>query len=189
METLQPLIDLASRNGLQYSTDDSIAEYLDVYVYSPDMLYRYAFARSWAQAGRFVLWVGVNPAKGDTEKRRRPTLERCIRWSKEWGASGLLIGNLFAVRHNTPDGLRASANPVGPHNDEALATLSRVAWRTVVAWGNDGRRGGRAEQVAALLNQPECFGLTAAGEPRHPLYVPHDSRPQHWEPARRRTRG
>src|SRR4051812_44487444 len=153
-------------------TSSPVSGLSDCYVYSPDMAYRYAFARWWDADGPLVLWVGVNPGKGDTELRRRPTLDRCIAWSRSWGAGGLVFANLFAARHNKPSGLRGMADPVGPHNDSALTALSAVAWRTIAAWGGDGCLLDRARAVAPLLASPLCFGVTASGQPRHPLYVP-----------------
>jgi hypothetical protein len=189
MQKIAQLEQFATRRGLLYRCDAPADGLSDAYVYSHDMQYRYAFARWWAVEGPLVLWVGVNPAKGDTEQRRRPTLERCIRWSRSWGASGLLIGNLFAARHNKPKGLREAPDPVGPHNDEGLRVMTDMANRTVVAWGNDGQRHGRPEQVAGLLSNPVCFGVTGSGAPRHPLYVPSDTPVEPWQPERRRTRG
>jgi hypothetical protein len=165
----------AATRGLHYQSDVQQTGEQDAYVFSADMAYRYAFARRWRSDGPLVLWVGVNPAKGDTEKRRRPTLERCVRWSKSCGAGGLLIGNLFAARHNMPKGLRETADPIGPNNDDALRLLSTMATETVVAWGNAGRRHGCPDALAVLLRDPKCFGLTKKGQPRHPLYVPEDT--------------
>jgi hypothetical protein len=79
-----------------------------------------------------ALWVDINPATGDTEKRRCPTLERCVRWSIEWGAAGLIYANLFAARHTDPKALREISDPVGPHNDAVLVLIGQIADRTVV---------------------------------------------------------
>ncbi len=81
MRKLAVLEEFAVRHGLLYRSDAPPDGPSDSYVYSRDMEYRYAFARWWSDEGSLVLWVGVNPAKGDTERRRRPTLERCITWS------------------------------------------------------------------------------------------------------------
>jgi hypothetical protein len=172
VERLAFLRTFAAERGLRYEARSPVDGLSDCSVYSPDMAYRYAFARWWDADGPLVLWVGVNPGKGDTEHRRRPTLERCVGWSREWGAGGLAFANLFAARHNTPAGLRGLADPVGPHNDAALVVLGEVAWRTVAAWGTGGRLLGRSRAVAPLLVAPVCLGVTASGEPRHPLYVP-----------------
>jgi len=175
MEQFPLLTAFAAERSLLYESGSPPPGISDFYVYSPDMQYRYAFARQWDVGKPLVLWVGVNPGKGDTEERHRPTLERCIRWSKEWGAGGLMYGNLFAARHNKPSGLREFEDRVGPHNDDALKVLSKAAWRTVAAWGGSGPLGDRPKEVARLLINPVCLGLTASGQPRHPLYVRGDT--------------
>ncbi len=171
MKRLAFLQTFAAERGLLYESRSPSSGLSDCYIYSPDMEYRYAFARWWDADGQLVLWIGVNPGKGDTENRRRPTLERCIGWSKSWGAGGLMFANLFAARHNKPSGLRAISDPVGPHNNAALVAMSEVAGRTLAAWGGDGRLHDRATAVAVLLTNPLCLGVTASGQPRHPLYV------------------
>lgn len=148
------------------------------------MAYRYAFARWWDADGPLVLWVGVNPGKGDTENRRRPTLQRCVEWSKLWGAGGMAFANLFAARHNKPSGLRRVVDPIGPHNDAALVGLSTVAYRTVAAWGVNGKLLRRWAAVAPLLVRPVCLGVTASGQPRHPLYVRGDATLVSWPAAK-----
>jgi hypothetical protein len=173
----------ATERGLLYESRSPASGLPDCYVYSPDMVYRYAFARWWDADGPLVLWIGVNPGKGDTENRRRPTLERCIAWSKSWGAGGLAFGNLFAARHNKPSGLRLMPDPVGPHNDAALSELSKFASRTVAAWGGDGELLDRPRVVAPLLVSPVCLGVTASGQPRHPLYVRGDTLVVPWPVA------
>lgn len=162
----------ADARALHFQADTRDNGETDISVYSSDMKYRYAFARWWASDGPFVLWVGANPGTGDTEQRHRPTLDRCITRSRAWSTSGVLVGNLFAARSKAIKEIRSMSDPVGPHNDEALLLLTRLADRTIVAWGNWGRMGERAVRVGRLLSEPKCLGLTAAGQPRHPLYVP-----------------
>src|SRR4051812_35835975 len=100
MEQLAFLKTFAEQRNLRYETGSPTPDETDYSIYSPDDLYRYAFARIWDADGPVVLWVGINPGKGDTEHTHRPTLKRCITWSKQWGAGGLMFGNLFAARHN-----------------------------------------------------------------------------------------
>ncbi len=173
------LMRFAEQHGLVYDEKSLADTFNDGYVYSKDEQYRYAFARRWAK-GSLVLWVGVNPAKGDTENRRRPTLERCIRWSQEWGAGGLMFGNLFAGRQNKPSGLLEMKNPVGEHNDSAIIVMSKAANRTIAAWGAGTQCRSRAIAISPLLNQPQCLGVTKSGQPRHPLYVRSDVQAVHW---------
>ena len=59
MQQFAVLEDLAARFDLLYQSDATGS-----YVYSRDMVYRYAFARSWSEQGKVILWIGVNPAKG-----------------------------------------------------------------------------------------------------------------------------
>ncbi|MGY1603889.1 DUF1643 domain-containing protein [Geodermatophilus sp. SYSU D00815] len=141
------------------------------------MAYRYAFGRWWGAPDPRTtdVWVLLNPATGDTERRRRPTLERCIAGSRAAGRSGLLVVNLFAHRHTDPKALRRAAEPVGPANDDVLRRFTASVAGTIAAWGAGGSLHGRSRAVAPLLDRPLCLGTTRLGEPRHPLYVPADA--------------
>jgi hypothetical protein len=147
------------------------------YLYSHDLVYRYAFGRWWGEQDyeRSVVWVMLNPATGDTEMRRRPTLQRTITWSKAWGATGVIVLNLFAFRDTDPKGLKDAADPVGPHNDKTLELFTATAMQTVAAWGSKGSLHSRSTTVRPYLRDPLCLGTTSKGEPRHPLYVAADA--------------
>lgn len=168
---------LADRHGLEDRAGTSPDGLPERYLYSGDMVHRYAFGRWWGAPDLRTsdVWVLLNPATGDTEQRRRPTLEQCIRRSRAAERSGLVIVNLFAFRHTDPARLRSAEHPVGPANDDALRLLTAAAPRTIAAWGNGGSHGGRSRAVAQLLASPLCLGTTGTGEPRHPLYVPRDA--------------
>jgi hypothetical protein len=164
---------LATEHVLDVREDTSPDGLSESYLYSPDMAFRYAFGRWWGEPdpATTVVWVLLNPATGDTERRPRPTLARCITRSRELRATGLLIVNLFAFRHTDPMTLRTAADPVGPANDDVLRVTTRAGARTVVAWGSHGGLHGRSAGVGPLLTAPTCLGRTRRGEPRHPLYV------------------
>ena len=80
--------------------------------------------------------------------------------------------NLYAVRSTDPTQLAKFRDPVGPDNDEAIASMVGGAELVVVAWGNQGHRSERAGEVLRLIGSPvHCLGRTATGAPRHPLYA------------------
>jgi hypothetical protein len=137
--------------------------------------YRYWLTRIWVPALPGVCWVMLNPSTADAE-RDDPTIRRCVRFSRRWGFGGLVVVNLFAWRAKRPAELSAIDDPVGEDNDASL--LEHAGGRTVIAaWGNHGALLGRAKTVLQLLagSRIRCLGVTAAGQPRHPLYVAGDS--------------
>jgi hypothetical protein len=175
----------AAAHGLEDRRGRSPDGLPERYLYSRDLEFRYAFGRWWGEAdlATTAVWVLLNPATGDTERRPRPTLARCISRSRDTGATGLVIVNLFAFRDTDPRNLRTAADAVGPANDDVLATVTAAGLRTVVAWGSHGGLHGRSAQVGPLLQDPMCLGTTRRGEPRHPLYVAADAPLVPWAPV------
>lgn len=135
--TADPFDALAALPGVEDRVGRSPAGLLERYLYSDDYVHRYAFGRWWGKPtlGASAVWVLLNPATGDTEQRRRPTLERCIAWSRAAGHAGIVIVNLFAFRATDPRALRTAQDPVGPANDTALAMFTAAGAQTLVAWG------------------------------------------------------
>jgi len=141
--------------------------------------YRYALWRQWGDGDRPRLGiVMLNPSRADAFVND-PTIRRCITLAQSWGYAGLEVVNLFAYRTAHPRDLRRVADPVGAHNDRYLTSLSHRCDRILLAWGNGGTFQGRDRQVRSLF-PPElldCLGLTRAGQPRHPLYLPGYAKP------------
>lgn len=164
---------LACRHGLLSTVGVSPDGSPERYLYSPRMTHRYAFGRWWGPmvVAQSDVWVLLNPATGDTELRRRPTLEKCLKRSRADGRTGVIIVNLFAHRDTDPRALQDAADPVGPANDDVLRALTRAGSRTIAAWGAGGRLHDRSVAVTELLNDVLCLGTTRQGQPRHPLYV------------------
>jgi hypothetical protein len=172
----------ADAHELEASVGVSVDGLHERYVYSTNMEFRYAFGRWWGppDLATTAVWVLLNPATGDTERRRRPTLDRCVAWSRTADCTGLVIVNLFALRDTDPRNLRLASDPVGPVNDEALRVFTKAGRLTIVAWGTRGRLNGRSRQVGPHLDSPMCLGTTRLGEPLHPLYVPNDRQLTAW---------
>lgn len=175
---------LASNNFLEDRLGWSPEGLTERYLYSSDMVFRYAFGRWWGDTdlATTAVWVLLNPATGDTEQRHRPTLQRCISRSRTAGHTGLVIVNLFAFRDTDPRNLRAAYDAIGPANDEVLRVITAAGAQTIAAWGGSGHVHGRSAQVGPLLDSPLCLGTTRAGEPRHPLYVAADAPLVPWVP-------
>ena len=142
--------------------------------------YRYALARRWA-AGPGIAFVLLNPSRADAVTSD-PTLARCVGRARALGFGALRMVNLFAWRSPDPAALRGVADPVGLENDAAL--LRAAGWAGVVlcGWGAGGALGGRDVAVRRLLGRRRLWhlGLTAGGQPRHPLYVRNEVAPQAW---------
>jgi len=151
-------------------------------VYSGDERYRYRLSRRWAE-GAEVLFVMLNPSTA-TELRNDPTIERCERRARRWGYAGFSIGNLFGYRATKPGDLKRADDPVGAGNDRLLVEMARGAGMTLCAWGVHGYHLGRGAEVADLLRAEGLalhhLGLTRAGAPRHPLYLPYAEAPRVW---------
>lgn len=162
-------------------------------VTSPDDRYRYVLARTWDDYfddGRpwwerdqpRALWVFgmLNPsdARHDLDD---PTVRKCTGFAKRGGAGGYLVVNMLA--YSTPDPkeiVRLSRSGVdvrGEHNAAVLEwALSRPALLGlhVAAWGRIPprvRQLVRPGRTQFLCSRPHCYGLTAGGEPRHPLML------------------
>jgi hypothetical protein len=172
-------VDLRHR-GLILDRRPSLTGDAATAVFSPDRTYRYSLTRRWDNTAPLACFIMVNPSTADA-LTDDPTIRRCCSFARSWGAGGLLVVNLFALRATNPDELRRHPDPVGPDNDYAIRyLLSANPYRppgwVVAAWGVHGLLDGRDEQVFALVADTpaaglQCLGTTRDGQPRHPLYV------------------
>ena len=158
-----------------------------VAVYSDCEAYRYLLTRVWDGALPRALFVMLNPSTA-TEVQNDPTVERCERRARALGFGAFRVTNIFAFRATDPRAMRAVADPVGPDNDAAIR--ESVDWaggpadRIVCAWGTHGAHLNRGAAVARLLRESgrdlHHLGLTAAGAPKHPLYIGYAQPLQLW---------
>lgn len=151
--------------------------------YSPCERYRYALTRVWNETGGTVSFVMLNPSTA-TEVQNDPTVERCERRARTLGYGAFRVTNIFAWRDTDPKAMRAAAEPIGPDNDAAIADACLWADRVICAWGTHGAYLNRGAAVEALIRgtgvTPYHLGLSKAGHPKHPLYLPYTQQPEPW---------
>ena len=146
--------------------------------FSVDGLYRYALARNLGMYGDGrVTFVMLNPSTA-TELEDDPTIRRCIGYATQWGYGWMYVANLSPLRATD----RAELKRAGPEPAsvcwENIKHIRKTALNSnlvVCAWGIDGVLEGRDRFVNGVLARAGvktmCFGLTAAGDPLHPLYL------------------
>jgi len=147
--------------------------------------YRWWLRRSWRHGGdgRQVCFVMLNPSSADAF-RDDPTIRRCMGFARTWGFSTLSVRNLFAWRTADPAELLTAEDPIGEARGDLAMRSARSADLIVAAWGADVPFGRDRQAIAFLVGRPlYCLGITKTGQPRHPLYVRSDTKPQRWEPV------
>lgn len=156
---------------------------------SDDGFYRYTLARAWGPRPLGVLWIMLNPSTATAEEDD-PTLRRCQAFTRAWGYDRLVVANLFALRSKNPVALRRAHDPVGPDNDWTLQQLLAGVDSALViaAWGTNGGLRWRDAAVISMANRAgrtlHALELSAAGRPKHPLYVKGDRTPIIYREAR-----
>lgn len=137
--------------------------------------YRYLLTRIWDPSTPAAVWLMLNPSTADAMDDD-PTIRRCKAYAVREGAGGIVVVNLFALRSTDPRALLRHRNPVGPANDAFIRQAVRGARTVIAAWGAAGVQDGRSVAVAGMLARlrvpVQCLGVTATGQPRHPLYLP-----------------
>lgn len=158
-------------------------------LYSPCGAYRYLLSiriQFRHLASRPLLPViGLNPSEA-TELEDDPTIRRVRRFALDLGFAGVCMLNVAARRSPDPRRMLAADDPIGPGNTPAfLAAAARLPlvppMMVLGAWGTKGSHSALAAQVAAIRERfgatLHAFGLTANGQPLHPLYLPASARP------------
>jgi len=147
-------------------------------VFDDTRTYRYLLTRIWDPSRKPMVVVMLNPSTADAFTDD-PTIRRLAGekgFARRERAGGLVVVNLFALRSTNPAALLRHPDPVGKYNDLFIRRATSLAGTVVAAWGAQGVQDGRGAAVAASLVQRRvplsCLGMTATGQPRHPLYLP-----------------
>lgn len=145
-------------------------------VLSPDGVYRYSLSRTFDRdAGRTMAVMGLNPSTADAEQDDA-TIRRCVGFARREQCSALVMLNLFAFRATDPRALSQCADPIGPDTDTVLRVFAKEPdVLMVAAWGAHPLAQRRVRAVVPMFAEWWCFGTTANGSPRHPLYLPNNA--------------
>lgn len=149
---------------------------------SADGQYRWSLQRGWGP-GPVMCWVMLNPSTADG-RDDDPTIRRCMGFARSWGCGSMSVVNLYALRATNPKDVWRHPDPVGPKNDAELTFAAQTFPLIVLAWGTNGREPRIAEATRILNRCYEHGGRLAVlgwtKNPRHPLYMRADTRPQPW---------
>lgn len=145
--------------------------------------YRYWLARSWDPKLPGVAWVMLNPSKADAEIDD-PTMLKVMTFSRNMAFGSCTVVNLAAYRSASPREMMRAQDPFGLENEVAIAAVLAPARAVVVAWGANGeaskwpaKHRARLQKTKNLVLEHDwaCLGMTKAGEPKHPLYLPYST--------------
>lgn len=143
-------------------------------ILSPCGTFRYRLGRRWG-TGSPLLYVMLNPSTADAEDDD-PTIRRCIGFGQSHRYNAIEVVNLYAFRATLPKDLKAAKYPVGDDNNTHIAEAVAEAGAVCVAWGAQAKDPSRPSAVLKMIRAagvvPMVLGLTASGNPRHPLTLP-----------------
>lgn len=103
--------------------------------------------------------------------------------------SRYVVGNAFALQARDVRALASAADPVGPENDMHLYDIMTEADILVPCWGSRAKLPPHLHPRLALVRdlifsfgKPVLiFGLTASGDPKHPLTLGYSTILQSWK--------
>jgi len=144
-------------------------------IFGEDRSYRYALYRIWDPTLTTIMFIGLNPSTAN-ETEDDPTIRRVKRFAKDNGYGSVMMVNLFAYVTAYPEELKKCADPVGKFNDQFLKDLGKTCSEIVFAWGSFPEAKDRAKEVIKLFPDGVCLLQNRDGSPRHPLYVPADTK-------------
>ena len=141
-------------------------------------MYRYRLDRAVSDSGPVYAFFGVNPSTADASDDDA-TVRKWRGFTQRWGGSRFIVGNAFAYRSTDVRQLASVEDAFGDLVGEYITNIINEADILVPCWGNTSKvppslRYAFGELMDALLSSGKpvkCFGLTASGDPRHPLML------------------
>jgi len=132
---------------------------------------RYFLKREWDNSKGLLLYIMLNPSVAD-EIKDDPTIRRLINFTKKFDYGGFLVGNIFTKITPNPKEVDKSRGMTNKNFKELLKLINKVD-EVVYAWGNSTDE---PKELKYLVKSPKCFGKNFNGTPKHPLYLPSNSK-------------
>lgn len=147
--------------------------------------YRYRLERECGlpfDGSKTFAYFGINPSTADATLDDA-TVRKWRGFTQRNGGHRFIVGNVFAFRATDVGALYHADDAVGPDNLRHLKQIIADADVLVPCWGSSSKvfksMRGRLKTVLYMLNssgKPVMhFGLTASGEPKHPLMLGYDT--------------
>lgn len=152
--------------------------------------YRYRLERDVAMDGPVYAFFGVNPSTADASENDA-TVRKWIGFTKRWGASRFIVGNVFAFRSKDVKRLAYEGNPWGDDNYFHVDQIMAQADILVPCWGSRIKLPKKlhksldrfAERFDGYGKPVMVFGRTASGDPTHPQMLGYDTKLVPWSNA------
>ena len=141
-------------------------------------MYRYRLDRTVSDSGPVFAFFGVNPSTADASSDDS-TVRKWLGFTRRWGGSRFIVGNVFAYRSTDVRQLATVEDAFGDLIGDHTTDIINEADILVPCWGKTAKVPPSLQfafdvLMDALLSSGKpvkCFGLTASGDPRHPLML------------------
>jgi len=139
--------------------------------FSIDKKERYSLNREWDKSKNKILYIMLNPSLAD-DKNDDPTIRRLINFTKKFNYGGFLVGNIFTKITPNPKEIDKSKGMSDKNFEELIKLINKVD-QIVYAWGDNIEE---PQLLKELVLNPKCFGKNLNGSPKHPLYLPSETK-------------
>jgi hypothetical protein len=158
-------------------------------VISPCGTWRWRLDRDVQEHGVVFAYFGVNGSTAGEAEEDQTTM-KWRGFTLRNGGRKYIAGNPFGFRATDVRDLAKAPDPVGPDNARHLAEIIAEADILVPCWGNRAKVPERLRhhlfslkrQLFAADKPVKIFGLTASGDPKHPLMLGYDTPLVDWRP-------
>lgn len=151
--------------------------------------YRYRLDRDVGMySGPTYAFFGVNPSTADATLDDA-TVRKWTGFVKTWGGRRFIVGNVFAYRATDVGELATAADPWGADNSHHIQQIMAEADVLVPCWGSRSKLPPKLrsslDEVGTMLRslgKPcKVFGITASGDPKHPLMLGYSTQMMEWK--------
>jgi len=139
--------------------------------FSIDKKHRYRLSRHWDLNKPQLLYIMLNPSIGN-ETIDDPTIRRLLSFTRKFDYGGFFVGNLFTYITPNPKTLDTSIGLTNKNLNILTNLVSKVD-KVVYAWGNSFEEPNKFKK---FISDPMCFDKNINGTPKHPLYLPSNSK-------------